>query len=92
MSLFCTNCGKSLSPTDIEYFDGCCEACEGLFQSFINQDYVPVTPAKGEPMPKTTEQFYKILAMDQELILEQKSEIEKLKMTINKLRQKNGKV
>ena len=49
------------------------------------------TPALGEPMPKTHEQLYKMLAMDQELILEQKDEIAKLKMTINKLRQKNGK-
>ena len=48
------------------------------------------TAARYEPIPKTEEQFYKILAMDQELILEQKEEIAKLKMTINKLRQKNG--
>lgn len=51
-------------------------------------DY-PTTPAKGEPMPKTKEYFYKMLAMDQELILEMKDEISKLKMTINRLRQKN---
>ena len=54
-------------------------------------DYA-TTPAKGEPMPRTQEQFYKILAMDQELILEMKDEISKLKSTINKLRQKNAKV
>ena len=42
------------------------------------------TPAKGLPMPKTPEQFYKILYMDQELILEMKDEISKLKATINR--------
>lgn len=52
-------------------------------------DYA-TTPAHYEAMPKTQEQFYKILAMDQELILEQKDEISKLKATINRLRQKNG--
>jgi len=50
------------------------------------------TPARYEPMPKTAEQFYKILAMDQELILEKDEEIAKLKMTVNKLRQKNAKM
>jgi len=47
-----------------------------------------VTPKKGDPMPKTEEQFYKILAMDQELILEQKKEIAALKSKANKLQQR----
>ena len=47
-----------------------------------------VTPKKGDPMPKTEEQFYKILEMDQELILEQKKEIAALKSKVNKLQQK----
>lgn len=46
------------------------------------------TPKKGEPMPRTEEQFDKMLAMDQELILEQKEEIAKLKSKVNKLQQK----
>ena len=47
-----------------------------------------VTPKKGDPMPKTKEQFYKILEMDQELILEQKKEIGALKSKVNKLQQR----
>ena len=50
------------------------------------------TPARYEPMPKTQEQFYKILAMDQELMFEMIDEITKLKMTINKLRQEYEKM
>ena len=46
------------------------------------------TPKKGESMPKTIEHYQKILAMDDELIHEQRDEIAKLKMTINKLRQR----
>ena len=47
-----------------------------------------LTPPKGEKMPMTEEHFQKIIAMDQELILEQKDEIAKLKMKVNKLQQK----
>ena len=47
-----------------------------------------VTPKKGEPMPKTEEQFYKILEMDQELLLEQKSQIAALTSKVKKLQQR----
>ena len=43
---------------------------------------------KGEKIPMTEEYFYKLLAMDDELIHEQKEEIAKLKVKINKLEQK----
>ena len=46
------------------------------------------TPVKGEPMPKTIEHYQKVLAMDDELIHEQRLEISRLKMTINQLRQR----
>jgi hypothetical protein len=51
------------------------------------QEMAPPT-LKGSKMPMTQEYFYKVLAMDQELILEQREEIQRLKMTINQLRQK----
>ena len=47
-----------------------------------------LTPPKGEKMPMTEEHFQKVIAMDQELILEQKDEIAKLKMKVNKLQQR----
>lgn len=46
-----------------------------------------VTPAKGEPMPRTVE-YYKANAIrDQELILAMKAQISRLKQKINKLKQ-----
>lgn len=50
------------------------------------------TPVKGERMPMIEDHFNKVITMRDELIFEQKEEIAKLKMTINKLRQKNAKV
>jgi hypothetical protein len=47
-----------------------------------------LTPKKGDKMPMTEAQFQKVLAMDAELILEQKDEISRLKMKINRLQQK----
>lgn len=46
-----------------------------------------ISPAKGEPMPQTREYWEKRAMLDQELILEQKSEISKLKHRVNKLEQ-----
>jgi hypothetical protein len=54
----------------------------------IKSLYRAPTPAKGEPMPKTIEYYIKRGDMDQELIMEQKEEISRLKQTVNKLRQK----
>lgn len=48
----------------------------------------PITPPKGERMPMTEEHFVKVCAMRDELILEQKDEISKLKTKVNKLQQK----
>jgi len=44
--------------------------------------------AKDEPMPKTEEYYKKVLAMDDELIHEQKEEIARLKKKINQLQMK----
>ena len=52
---------------------------------------IGLTPAKGEPMEMTQENFYRVIAMHEELIMEQKDEISKLKMKINKLTQKDNK-
>ena len=46
------------------------------------------TPAKGEPMPRTIEHYQANALRDQELILEQRDEIAKLKQKINKLEQR----
>jgi len=54
----------------------------------VCRDGNTVTPAKGEPMPKTIEHYQANALRDQELILEQKDEIAKQSQTINKLRQK----
>jgi len=51
------------------------------------QDIAPPTP-KDKKIPMTEEYFYKVLAMNEELMFEMKDEISKLKMTINKLQQK----
>ena len=51
------------------------------------QEIAPPIP-KDKRMPMTEEYFYKVLAMNEELIFEMKDEISKLKMTINKLRLK----
>jgi len=47
-----------------------------------------LTPTKGEKMPMTEDYFYKVIAMRDELIFEQKDEIAKLKMKVNQLQQK----
>ena len=48
------------------------------------------SPAKGETKVLTEIDYHKYLAMRDELIDEQKSEIAKLKMKINRLEQKIG--
>ena len=50
-----------------------------------------ITPTKGERMKMTSENFYKIITMRDEIIFEQKDEIAKLKSTVNKLRLKLNK-
>jgi len=48
----------------------------------------PPTPARGKAMPRTIEYYIKRGDMDQELIMEQKEEISRLKQKVNNLRQK----
>ena len=50
------------------------------------------TPPKDQPMPKTIDHYKKILAMDDELIHEQKEEIASKNSEINKLKQKVSKL
>jgi hypothetical protein len=50
---------------------------------------VPIPPARGEAMPKTIDHYKANAIRDMELIMEQKAEIEKLKQTVNQLRQKS---
>jgi hypothetical protein len=50
------------------------------------------TQGKDKQMPMTEEYFSKVIAMRDELIFEQKDEISKLKMKINKLEQQLGKI
>jgi len=47
-----------------------------------------LTPVKGEKMEMTSENFYRVIAMRDELIDDQRKEISKLKVKINKLQQK----
>ena len=49
---------------------------------------LPLTPAKGLPMPRTVEHYPANALRDQELILEQRAEIGRLKQRINKLEQR----
>lgn len=48
-----------------------------------------LTPARGEPMPRTIEYYIARGERDQELILEMKEEISKLRQKLNSERQKN---
>jgi len=49
---------------------------------------ISLTPTKGERMPMTEAHFDKVITMRDELIFEQKDEIAKLKMKVNKLQQR----
>lgn len=51
------------------------------------QTMAPPIP-KDARMPQTREYWIKMAAMDQELILEQQDQIERLKLTVNQLRQR----
>jgi len=53
------------------------------------QDMAPPVP-KGQPMPQTREYWIQLAARDQELILDLKDEISKLKCKVNQLQQKLG--
>ena len=47
-----------------------------------------LTPKKGEMMEMTEENFYRVIAMRDELIDEQRQEISKFKAKVNKLQSK----
>ena len=49
---------------------------------------IPVTVAKGSEMPRTVEHYQASAIRDQELILEQRAEIGRLKQRINKMEQR----
>jgi len=74
-----------------------CGECQGVLpKSNIQmqgktewQDMAPPIP-KGQPMPQTREYWIQLAARDQELILELKDEISKLKCKVNQLQQKLG--
>jgi len=51
------------------------------------QDMAPPVP-RGQPMPQTREYWIQLAARDQELILEQRDEINRLKCRVNDLQQK----
>lgn len=55
------------------------------------QDMAP-SNGKKEPMPQTREYWIKLAAMDQELILEQKDQISRLKVQLNKLQQRLARI
>jgi len=54
-----------------------------------------LTPVKGKAMAMTEVNFNRVIAMRDELIMDQRNEISKLKMQVNKLKQRiesiNGK-
>jgi len=54
----------------------------------MNWRDMALTQGKDKPMPETKEHYLKMLALDDELIHEQKVEISALKVKINKLQQK----
>ena len=49
---------------------------------------LPISPAKGEPMPKTIEYYQRCMVTDQELILNMERELSNYKQVVNKLEQK----
>lgn len=51
----------------------------------MNWRDMALTPKKDTAMPETKEHYLKMLALDDELIHEQRCEISKLKQKINKL-------
>ena len=57
----------------------------------VIQRYKPMTPARGEAMPRTIEHYIKRADMDQELILRQKAEIGSLKKLVDNRWQKSEK-
>ena len=66
-----------------------CPKCEKMVEA-LPIHRCPPTPPKGQPMPRTIEYYIKRGDMDQELILEQKEEISRLKQDRDKLRKKLG--
>lgn len=84
--------GNKIKPSSIYHND--MNQVDRFADSYGNEwvkatwrDY-KVTGKKGELMEMTEENFTKVCAMRDELIFEQKDEIAKLKMKINRLEQR----
>lgn len=69
-----------------------CKYCERTYYRFHNcpASSMGNVGAKGDAMPRTIEHYQANAMRDQELILEQKEEISKLKAKINKLEQRHA--
>lgn len=79
--------GDKRRPTDEKRFS---DGYDLVFGSKTEwQDMAPPT-IKGQPMPQTREYWIQLAARDQELILEQRDEISRLKAKVNNLQQKVG--
>ena len=67
-----------------------CRKCKDWVEALPIHRCRTITPAKGEPMPRTIEYYIKRGDMDQELIMEMKEEISRLRRNVDKLRKKLG--
>jgi len=80
----CSYCGKVMAG-----LHNCKEGSMFTRAQSLGWENSPLTPAKGLPMPRTVEHYQANAIRDQELILEQRDEIGRLKMKINRLQQKS---
>lgn len=55
-----------------------------------SSDSILITPPKGKPMPQTVEYYEKLAIADLNLIMQLKTQAERLKLKINQLRQENN--
>ena len=80
----CVNCSRCCNIFGVHENNTVCD----FYPIKFNDKCKLVTPARGQPMPRTIEYYKKRGDADQELILKQSVEIGKLASTINDLRQK----
>lgn len=80
------NFGDWFDPEEHDMYNYPCESMEVAWNAAIK--YHALTPAKGLPMPCTVEHYQANAIRDEELIMEQKTEIERLKMKHNQQQQK----
>ena len=79
---------ESNNPLVSEGYLMAVEAIESLESRIQELEVKPITPARGEPMPKTIEYYQKRGDADQKLILQYEEDIAHYKRTVNNLRQK----